>query len=248
MSLLAFALYVARNPGYFFENPEQETIPPKEMHTEINTETVTEAPPATEPKDTEAIQIEQIYDALLDLGNGLIISEIGKYSGIYMEDGSDEVVSGLLMIVVANTTDADLQYADIQLKLRDGSASFSLTTLPAGSSAVVLAQNRVEYDADEAYDSALTNHLAWFSAPLDLCQDRVKIQALDGVMNISNISGEDISGDVVIYYKNASADMFYGGITYRVRITGGLAAGEIRQIQADHFSENGSKILFVTCG
>ena len=48
------------------------------------------------------------------------------------------------------------------------------------------------------------------------------------MLNVPNISDEDIPGDVVVYYKHASADMLYGGITYRVTISGGIKAGESR--------------------
>ena len=65
---------------------------------------------------------------------------------------------------------------------------------------------------------------------------------------MTNISGQDIIGDVVIYYKNAAEDLYYGGITYRVRIEGGMKADEIKQIMASHFSDTGSKIMFVTAG
>ena len=52
----------------------------------------------------------------------------------------------------------------------------------------------------------------------------------------------------MVYYKNSAEDVFYGGITYRARIEGGLQKGEIRQIMAGHCSKNGSTIMFVTCG
>ena len=68
------------------------------------------------------------------------------------------------------------------------------------------------------------------------------------MLNVTNISDEDITGDVVVYYKNASADMLYGGITYRVTISGGIKAGEIRQVVAGHFSDSGSRIMFATVG
>ena len=246
-ALLAFMIYVARNPGYFFSGSDLTETVPSEVTSGMVSDW-TEKETDSEMEATLSIQIDQIRELPMDLGNGLVITDIGKYTGIYMEDGTDELLSGILMMVVTNTNDVDLQYAEIELILRDGSASFSLTTLPAGASAVLLEMNRMEYDSSEPYDNAVTNHVAWFSEPLSLHEDRIQIQALDGVMNISNISDADITGDIVIYYKNCSADMFYGGITYRVRITGGLGTGEIRQIKADHFSENGSKVMFVTCG
>jgi hypothetical protein len=52
----------------------------------------------------------------------------------------------------------------------------------------------------------------------------------------------------VIYYKNSASDLYYGGITYRIRIEGGLAAGEIRQAMGNHLSESGSAVMFVTIG
>ena len=87
-----------------------------------------------------------------------------------------------------------------------------------------------------------------FSEPLSLQEDKLQLQVLDGALNVVNISGADIEGDIVIYYKNAASDLLYGGITYRVRIEGGMKADEIKQIMASHFSDSGSRIMFVTVG
>ena len=76
--------------------------------------------------------------------------------------------------------------------------------------------------------------------------DTVKLQVFDGVINATNISDKDIDGEIVIYYKNAASDLFYGGITYRIQIQDGLKADEIRQVMTQHASDTGSKIMFVT--
>ena len=112
---------------------------------------------------------------------------------------------------------------------------------------LLLEQNRMNY-VDGEYNTAVAKNVVLFSEPLSLCEDKLKIQALEGVINVSNISGHNINGDIIIYYKNSVEDIFYGGITYRVRIEGGLKKNEIRQLVANHFSESGSKIMFVTCG
>jgi hypothetical protein len=90
--------------------------------------------------------------------------------------------------------------------------------------------------------------VAFLDAEPDLCEDQLKIQSLDGAMNITNISGKDITDNIVIYYKNAAADLLYGGITYRVTIRGGLRADEVRQISVSHFSATGSRVMFITIG
>lgn len=104
------------------------------------------------------------------------------------------------------------------------------------------------WSANEDYSNVNAEKIAVFSEPVTLCEDQLKFQVLDGVINITNISAEDITSDIVIYYKNAAADLLYGGITYRIRLEGGLKAGEIRQITASHFTQSGSRIMFVTIG
>ena len=93
----------------------------------------------------------------------------------------------------------------------------------------------------------MAQSVAFFSYEPSLQADRLQIQGLDGGMNITNISKEDITGDVVVYYKNAASDgLLYGGITYRTRISGGIKAGELKQGMTEHFRVNGSEVLFVT--
>lgn len=196
---------------------------------------------------TSHVQLEELEEVSIVLDHGLRITDVGKYTGVYMEDGSDEIVSGVMMIAVNNEGENDIQYAEITMPVGDRTASFSLSTLPVGSTVILLEKNRMEYVSGN-YTEASAANVALFSAPLSLCEDQLEFQILDGVINVTNISGADITGDIVIYYKNSAADVYYGGITYRVRLEGGLQAGEIRQIMASHFSESGSTIMFVTCG
>lgn len=215
--------------------PEETTLPPE-----------TTAPPETEPEET--IQISHVEELSMDLGEGLMIQDIGSYTGVFMEDGSDEIVSRVLMIVVKNTGDRTLQYAEITLEGECGTANFTVSTLLPGASCVLLELDRMEYPGEDAFTASRARNVAFFQEEPTMCADKIEIQTLNGAMNITNVSGEEITGDVVVYYKNSSSDMFYGGITYRVRITGGMQVDEIKQIISDHFSATGSTILFVTCG
>lgn len=192
-------------------------------------------------------RLDELQEVSINLGNGMSIKEVGKYTGIYMEDGSDEMVSGVLMIAVKNEGEETIQYAEITMPAGEEEAKFSLSTLTPGSTVILLEQSRMDYAAGD-YTTAVAENVVLFSESLSLCEEKLKIQALDGVINVSNISGQDMDEDITIYYKNSAEDVFYGGITYRVRIEGGLKSNEIRQIVASHFSESGSKIMFVTCG
>ena len=181
-----------------------------------------------------------------DLGKGLVLLDVSKYTGIYMEDGTDEIVSDVLMLIVSNEGEQDIQYAELTVPTSNGEAVFSLTTLPVGEKIVLLEQNRMLWSADEDYSNVSAKNIAVFSKPIDLYENQLKFQNLDGVINVTNISGQDINNDITIYYKNAATDLLYGGITYRIRLEGGLKSDEIRQIMVKHFTKSGSRIMFVT--
>ena len=122
---------------------------------------------------------------------------------------------------------------------------FKLTNLAVGKRAVLLDLDRkpAEGGTPEAVE---LDSVALFQEPMELHEDVIEIGGLEGMLNVKNISDTDISGDIHIYYKYAAQDIYYGGITFRVRIQGGLKAGELRQIPAGHFDPKGCEIIQVT--
>lgn len=210
-------------------------------------------PQVTDPVDTPAVEqpqtpTEDVVDTAIRLEHGLTVTHMGSYTGAYVEDGSNEIVGGVLMLRVTNNGQRDIQYAELSMPVGDAVAQFKLTTLPVGETAVLLEQSRMQWDENAVYPDPVANNVAFFQYALSLQEDLLQLQALDGGLNVTNVSGEDITGDVVIYYKNAAQDVFYGGITYRVRLEGGIKEGEIKQIMADHFSATGSEVVFITIG
>lgn len=184
----------------------------------------------------------------VNLGYGIYVTDIGPYTGMYMEDGTDEIVSGVLMLVVQNNGEQDIQYAEITMDIGEEQASFSVTTLPVGESMVLLEKNRMAWDETVDYSAILpkVENIAYFQEPISTLEEQLKIQIVDGAINVTNISEEDITGTITIYYKNAAADLLYGGITYRISMEGGLTSGEIRQVMTNHASDTGSRIMFAT--
>lgn len=181
------------------------------------------------------------------LNEALFITGAGNYTGIYMEDGSDEPVTGVLKIQLTNLYEEPIQYARITMDVDGEEALFTVTALPAGATAVLVEQNRMEYREDVDYMSlsAKCENLALFDKELSLHEDKLKIQTLDGALNVTNVSGADITDTIVLCYKGWQNEMYYGGIAYRIKLEGGLKAGELRQIMAAHYMEPGSKMVFV---
>lgn len=180
------------------------------------------------------------------LEQGVQIHKIDSYTGPYWEDGSDEQVSELLMIELKNISGKNIQIAVVQLLFGEETAVFQITNLPDGESVIALEQNRRKY-TEEMPGEVTVENIAYMDE-FSMQEDMVKITAYDGIINVENISEKDIEQTIFIYYKNYEDGQYHGGITYRVRIEGGLKTGEIRQLKASHFQEGKSCILMVSFG
>ena len=181
----------------------------------------------------------------ISLDKNIVITSIEPYSGSFMEDGSDEDVENILMITVKNNGMQSLQYAEVILTFGDSTAVFSFSTLRPGESMVVLEKNRLEYPDKELTEHQIQN-VVYFEENLNFCEDKFEISAMDGAFNVKNISGEDLSGNIAIYYKNKQDNIYYGGITYRVVIEGGIEKDGIRQVVTEHFKTDKSEVMFVS--
>ena len=210
------------------QNEHQETVPGQPVEQE-----------STDPAPTEPPSIE--------LPDGLVIHHISSYAGIYMEDGTDEPVSDVMMIVLENTAEQDLQLARISIEYEGFTAEFEVTNLPAGEKVVALEKSR-HGAVNEKYLSIQTKNVLFFPEPMGLEEERIEIKGRNGTLEVTNISGEDIPGDIYIYYKNSATDLLYGGITYRVPVRGGLKAGESTTVIAGHYTPDNSRLLLVDCG
>ena len=198
--------------------------------------------------ETSPTVLSTVEDVSVNLGSDISITKIGAYTGAFVEDGSNEVLSGVLMLMIVNEGEEAVEYAELVMPTDTGDAHFSVSTLLPGTTMVLLEQNRMAYTGNEQVEQIQVSSVAMFNRELSMCEDQLKLQILDGAINVTNISGKDIEGDVVIYYKNYAQDIYYGGITYRLRIQGGIQANEVKQMTASHFSGSGSRVVFVTVG
>ena len=206
-----------------------------------STEAATEQTIDVHPEETET------EPKFIELSDGLTIHYISSYAGMYMEDGSNEIVSNVLMAVLENTSEQDLQLARIVVEYADFTAEFEVTNLPSGEKVVLLEKNR-HSATDEAYQNIQVKNVVYFPEAMSLQEERLRITGSNGTLMVENISGEDIPGDIYIYYKHSAADLLYGGITYRVAVRGGLKAGQSNTVIAGHYTPDTCRILQADCG
>ena len=119
------------------------------------------------------------------------------------------------------------------------------TALMPGETMMVLEMNRETFREDVEYTSVKAENLAYFQYEPSLHEDKLQIQPLDGGFNIRNVSDEDITGKIVIYFKSYSDGRYVGGITYSGTIQNGMKAGEIRQIMSENFTADGTRVVLI---
>ena len=179
----------------------------------------------------------------VSLGSDLLLTDMGSYTGIYMEDGVDDFVENIFMVVLKNNNAQDLQLARLELVNESSTAVFEATNIPAGQSVVLLEKNRMTYEVQKNTSFNITN-LAFFSEPMGLKEDRIKITEGGGTLTVKNLT-DTVMNEILIYYKNSASDIYYGGITYRTRLTDGLNPGESKTLVAAHFYPGASTVVDV---
>lgn len=204
------------------------------------TENITEAVEATE----ETMEPILVGGDVMDLGFDLKLHSFDTYAGIFMEDGSDEIVTNVARVLLTNQSQEDLQYAQITVTYADEVCNYTVTNLPAGASVVLLEQARKPLPEGEPVAVTVDN-VAFFQAPMNPHKDVIEISGVSGIMNVKNVSDTDITGDIYVYYKYTAANLYYGGITFRVRVQGGLGAGQIHQGVTTHFDPDRCTIVDV---
>ena len=206
------------------------------------------APDEPSPEVTPEAAGEPAAPDVLDgteVGDGLVIDHAGRYAGMFVEDGSDELVSEVLALTLTNTSGKMLQYAGFSVVCAGETYSFEISSVPAGESVIALELGRKQAPASFQDAAIEVNMLSFFDEEPSLFADMFEISASDYSITVKNISGSDVPGDVYVYYKTVSDGVYMGGITYRAN-AGSLAAGQEVSAYAGHYLDDSSEILFVT--
>lgn len=180
------------------------------------------------------------------LGRGLKLTSLSEVTGNFPEDGSDEFVANMLSATFLNEGDKAIQYAAVKVTVGEETFSFVFSTLPAGKSVRVFEADRKECVGSEDAVSAEIESIVYFQEEPSIYDSDLEITISDGVISVKNISERDMDKEISVFYKTVSGDTYIGGITYRLRVPAGLAAGEEYLGNAKHASEKMSKVMFVT--
>lgn len=173
--------------------------------------------------------------------DGLLFESFGRYSGAFVEDGSDRSVVNTACILVENTTDRYLELATASFEIDGVSATFVITGLPPHRAAWVLESKALSVKSGASF--ILKGGTATFC---DVEEPTITAQMAEGTISVMNSAEEEFSG--YIYYKMLHTDgNFLGGITYRSYVDA-LPPQSTTEITAGHSSVDGSELVRVMAG
>ncbi len=163
------------------------------------------------------------------------------------EGASMSVAEDVAGIVVLNNSDRTLQYAEITASFSGGATHlYKISTLPPGEACFVAEENNTPYrELTTGFFGFEIMNVAFFTEEPSIHADKFQFSGADGILNIKNISDSDITDNIIVYYKDYENSHLASGMTYRVTVDGGLKAGEIKQVRANHFRQGASMIMFV---
>ena len=249
----------------FFEKPtKQATLPTESVEmTEVET---TEAKPTekvedvvvtptlpdenqssqvTVPTEKDPVTGENVISLPCRVeGYDLVIEKLAPYNGLYVEDGSNQIVQDVAMILVRNEGDYPVEYAEIAMAHGDQQLIYKISALPAGESMVVQEQTR--QSVPEAMPSGCTA-LVVQRAQVGMASEQVSVTDNgDGTLTVRNLTDKVIPTVRIFYkYYMNNEDVFVGGIAFTVRITR-LGAGSETTIQPSHYTSDSSRIVMVS--
>lgn len=170
----------------------------------------------------------------------LSCDQFGIFSGQFLEDGRDELVENVAVVLVTNRTDRFLDFATLTFDIDGQTATFILSGLPAGRSAWVMEATRMTATNSSVF--TYLNCVDAFRDDVTASTDKVTITSDGNMLTAVNNTSETLEG-VFIYYRTLHTDgNFLGGITYRVDF-GTLEPGTPVETLAGHFNKDTTEIV-----
>lgn len=178
--------------------------------------------------------------------SGITVTSVDTILGMYVEDGTDEVLDDIFTVTFKNTSDRALQYAKLHLTIGEEDYVFEISTIPAGASVRAMEMNRKALVPSKGDVTLTQENIVWFDEEPSMCENLLEITPTNNGIVVKNISGVTISAPLYVYYKNYEDEMYVGGITYRAGTQEDLAPGQTVVLSAKHFELDASRLMFVT--
>ena len=224
-------------PNLNEETAEAESEKPEITNAESSEQTAA-------PAETEgAVISKEISFPYTIPETDLVVDSVNSYDGLFLEDGSDTKISGIAAVIVKNTGNQCIDYAEISMKGSQTDYLFILSHLESNA-AIVVQEAKKALCVSQTYDR-ITAEPA-FSEEFEMSEDQLRIrETSDNQLEVKNLTDQAIPC-VRIFYKFylEEEQVYVGGITYVAKITN-LKPGATVQVAPSHFAVGSSRIVMV---
>lgn len=176
-------------------------------------------------------------------GTDLVIQSVRSYDGVFLEDGSNQDVTGISTMVLVNNGQTGIEYAEITLNQGSTVLRYRATSIPAGATLVVQEATAAKH-VNLKYTACSANVAA--ASTFEMSESKVKVEEIEnGKLLVTNLTNETISR-VRVFYKFAfeKGKIYVGGITYTAELTA-LKPGQSAKLTASHFAAGSSEVIMV---
>ena len=179
------------------------------------------------------------------LDGGLVAEELTEYEGPYVEDGTNEPVSGVAALMLYNSGSRDISSGMVAVTQGERILHFYVTWLPAGERALVLEYDRAAYSR-EPVTGCRSLGVQWEC--FYPAGGSVWITESGAALTVGNRSARTIEGIRLRYKTYIKEGNFYlGGITYSAYV-GTLNSGKSRETNPSHYALGSAKVVAVLTG
>ncbi|MBQ2785124.1 MAG: hypothetical protein IJF02_01280 [Oscillospiraceae bacterium] len=209
--------------------------------TEVTKAAPTESLPAFQAQTTEPSVKKELEFPIVVKGSGLIAEHTAQYEGPFLENETQEPVSGVMALMVYNPGAGFVDNALLCLQQGERILLFEITMLPPGSRVLVLEKNGQLY-SEEAFSQCVCLSLEFIP---DMVAQDIIVSEENGTLVVENRSDRNVNGVTLCYKQFDHKEGFYlGGYTNRASI-GNLLPGETRTVVPYRYVCGYSKVVAV---
>ena len=172
---------------------------------------------------------------------GLVLKKLDSYEGVFVEDGTNRLLSSVAMLLVENTGSLPVEYAVIYMFCGSETLEFSISALPAGASLLVQEKTGKAPPAEkpEAGEATVIPR-----AELEMNEKSVLVKDNgDSSLTVTNLTEETLSS-VRVFYKYYQEGVYVGGIAFNLNVTD-LPAGKSKTVMPAHFTSADCRVVMV---
>jgi len=209
------------------ETRQEETAPP----------TQTEQTP--NPENSQSVFLPHTFRY-----TSLVARRLAVYDGPSQESGTQEYLEGVTALVLENTGNVGIEFAQVLLVQQGKTLVFEATYIPPQAAVLIVEKNHTPYSGGEIEDGRCRTVIP---GSFDWEKELVFLEERDlGSLALTNLTERPIACTRIFYKRHdKEADLYIGGITYSAVVTN-LLPGETRVITPYRYTCGYTGIVAVT--